>query len=73
MEIMLCLFNGLKQGLNSLVTNRFTSMYVAFPQKHNLDEIHIRIKPFQVETFNQYFRVFLDSEFVQRYQSIHVP
>ena len=49
---MLCLFNGLKQGLNSLVTNRFTSMYAAIPQKHNLGEIHIRIKPFQVETFS---------------------
>lgn len=47
---MLCLFNGLKQGLNSLVTNRFTSMYAAIPQKHNLGEIHIRIKPFKVET-----------------------
>ena len=39
---MLCLFNGLKQGLNSLVTNRFTSMYASIPQKHNLAEIHIR-------------------------------
>ena len=40
MEIMLCLFNGLKQGLNSLVTNLFTSMYVAISQKHNLAETY---------------------------------
>ena len=40
MEIMLCLFNGLKQGLNSLVTNLFTSMYAAISQKDNLAETY---------------------------------